>query len=75
MKLVKKTSEYTISLRRDGRHAVVDANKQPINGEEKVKILTAENLVKVAAPAPVAEPEPEATTEEAAAVEEDSAAE
>ncbi len=75
MKLVKKTSEYTISLRRDGRHAVVDANKQPVNGEEKVKILTAENLVKVAVPAPVAEPEPEVASEEVAAPEEDAAAE
>ena len=40
MKVVKKTSEYTISQRRDNRYAVVDANKNPVNGDEKVKILT-----------------------------------
>ena len=64
MKVVKSTSEYTISQRRDGRYAVVDANKKPVNGDEKVKILLAEGLIKVTAPAPAAEPEPEAAPEE-----------
>lgn len=73
MKVVKKTSEYTISLRRDGRYAVVNAKKQPINGEDKVKILATENLVKIAAPAPA--PEPEVASEEVAASEEVPAAE
>jgi hypothetical protein len=67
MKIVKKTSEYTISQRRDGRYAVVDGKKAPINGEEKVKILVAEDLVKVTAPAPAPEPEVEEATEEAPA--------
>lgn len=62
MKVVKKTSEYTISKRRDDRYAVVDGNKKPVNGEEKVKILLAEELIKVTAPAPVVE---EAAAEEA----------
>jgi hypothetical protein len=70
MKVVKKTSEYTITLRRDGRYAVVNAKKQPINGEDKVKILAAADLLKVAAPAPAPEPEAEAAVEEAAASEE-----
>lgn len=81
MKIVKKTSEYTISQRRDGRYAVVDGNKKPVNGEEKVKILLAEELVKVTAPAPAPEPEPEVeaaaeeTVEEAAADADDAAEE
>lgn len=64
MKVVKKTSEYTVTQRRDGRYAVVDANKNPINGEDKVKILAAENLLKVAVAAPAPEPEVEEVAEE-----------
>ena len=63
MKLVKKTAEYSIYKRSDDRYAVKDANKQPINGEEKVKILVAEDLIKVTLPA---EPAEEAAEEEAA---------
>ena len=70
MKVVKKTSEYTISQRRDGRYAVVDANKKPVNGDEKVKILLAEELINVTAPAPAPEPEAETEAEEASAQEE-----
>ena len=64
MKLVKKTAEYSIYKRSDDRYAVQDADKQPINGEEKVKILVAEELIKVALPA---EPAEEEVVEEAAA--------
>ena len=68
MKLVKKTDEYSIYLRGDKRYAVEDARKKPVNGDEKVRILVAEELLKVAAPAkkeePVAE---EAVAEEAPA--------
>ena len=70
MKLVKKTAEYSIYKRGDERYAVKDANKRPVNGEEKVRILLAEELVKVAVPAePTAEEAPaeEAPAEEAAA--------
>ena len=56
MKVVKKTSEYTVYQRRDERYAVVGADKKPVNGDEKVKILLAEELIKVTAPAA---PEPE----------------
>ena len=63
MKLVKKTAEYTIFKRGDDRYAVQDANKSAVNGEEKVRILLAEDLIKAAAPAaPVVE---EAAAEEA----------
>lgn len=70
MKVVKKTSEYTILQRRDNRYAVLGANRQPVNGEEKVKILVAEDLIKVTAPAPAPEPEAEAPAAEEAAAEE-----
>ena len=69
MKLVKKTAEYSIFKRSDDRYAVKDANKQPVNGDEKVRILVAEELVKVALPAEP-EPEPEEAVEEEAAAEE-----
>ena len=77
MTLVKKTDEYSIFKRGDDRYAVQDANKNAVNGEEKTRILAAEELVKVAVPAaPVAEEEPapeeaevEAAAEEAPAEE------
>ena len=56
MKLVKKTDEYSIYLRGDKRYAVEDARKSPVNGDDKVRILVAEGLLKVAAPAKVEEP-------------------
>ncbi len=65
MKLVKKTDEYSIYLRGDERYAVEDARKKPVNGDDKVRILVAEGLLKVAAPAKVEEP----VTEEAPAEE------
>jgi hypothetical protein len=66
MKVVKKTSEYTIFQRRDNRYAIVNSKKNAINGEDKVKILTDEGLVKKPAPAPAPEPEAEAPAEDAA---------
>ena len=79
MKLVKKTAEYSIYKRGDDRYAVKDANKRAVNGEEKVRILLAEELVKVAAPAePAAEEalaEDEAAAGEATAEEDAAAAE
>jgi hypothetical protein len=59
MKVIKKTSEYTITQRRDNRYAVVDSNKNPVNGEEKTKILLAEELIKLTVAAPAPEPEAE----------------
>lgn len=74
MKLVKKTDEYSIYQRGDKRYAVEDARKKAINGDEKVRILVAEDLLKVMTPAkpaveeaPVAEAEVEAPAAEAEA--------
>ena len=67
MKLVKKTDEYSIYQRRDGRYAVQDGNKKPVNGEEKARILLAEDLIKVTLPAE--QPAEEEVAEEAAAEE------
>ena len=61
MTLIKKTDEYRIFQRGDERYAVQDGVGKPINGEEKVKILLAEELIKVTLPA---EPQPEAAADE-----------
>ena len=66
MKVIKQTEEYTIYQKRSGRYAVKGAGKM-INGEEKAKILLAEDLIKLSV---AAEPEPvEEVVEEAAAEE------
>ena len=77
MKAVKKTAEYTIFQKRNSRYAVKDASKKIVNGEEKVKILLAEGLIKVTEPsaseepaAPAEEPAEEAPAEEAEASDE-----
>jgi len=62
-------------FRGDKRYAVENAHKKPVNGDEKVRSLVEEGLVKGAAPAkveePVAEEAPaEEAAEEAAAEEE-----
>ena len=64
MKLVRKTADYKIFLRGDNRYAVQNAAGKPVNGEEKINILIAEELVTVAAP-PTSEPQVEETPEEA----------
>ena len=69
MKLVRKTADYRIFLRGDNRYAVQNANGKPVNGEEKVDILIAEELIKVTAPteaAPTVEEVAEEPAEEAA---------
>ncbi len=69
MKLIKKSGEYSIYQRGDDRYAVKDADKKPVNGEEKVRILLAEGLIKVAEPGAPAEEETvaEETAEEESA--------
>ena len=70
MKLVKKTDEYSIYLRSDERYAVKDAHKNPVNGDDKVRILVEEGLIKAALPAePTEEPAEEEAAEEAVAEE------
>jgi hypothetical protein len=60
MKVLKQTDDYTVYQKRSGRYAVVGSDKKNINGEDKVKILVAEGIVKQA----VAAPEPEVVEEE-----------
>ena len=71
METVKKTAEYTILKKRSGRYAVRGADKKWVTGEDKVKILLAEKLIKAPEPKPVEEEPPteEAAKEEAAAEE------
>ena len=80
MKLVKTTDEYSIYQRGDKRYAVQDANKNAVNGDEKARILLAEELIKVTLPAPAApeeavEADADASEGEATASEEAPAAE
>ena len=70
MKLVRKTAEYKIFLRGYNRYAVQNANGKPVNGEEKVNILIAEELIKVMAPTEAAPDVEEAAAEEEAPAEE-----
>ena len=60
MEVVKKTNEYTIYQKRSKRYAVKDANKRWVKGDEKVKILLGEKLVK----APESKPKEEAPAAE-----------
>jgi len=70
MKLTKKSAEYSVFQRRDGRYAVKGTNGNWINGDEKVEILYTEELLKRP------EPKAEEPAEEAEATEaEESAAE
>ena len=70
MKLVKKTAEFSILKRKDGRYAVQDANKSAVNGEDKARILPEEGLITVSSAAPAEEaPTEEAPAEEAPAEE------
>lgn len=71
MTIVKKTAEFSVYKRRDGRYAVKNGKGQPINGEEKVAILQAEGLLK----APEPKPEPVAEVAEAAEVSSEEVAE
>ena len=61
MKLVKKTAEYTIFERNDKRYAIRTKGRKWINGEEKVKILQAEGLLKKPEPKPKQEVSAEAS--------------
>ena len=64
MKLIKKTAEYKIFVRGDDRYAIQDVNGKPVNGEEKVRILVEEDLIKVTLPRPMEEaPESEDTAD------------
>ncbi len=75
MESVKKTKEYEIVKKRSGRYAVRDAKRNWVRGDEKVKILLAEKLIK--APVPKneePEPAPEASAADSSADAADEAA-
>ncbi|MFP6796070.1 MAG: hypothetical protein VB933_03265 [Pseudomonadales bacterium] len=61
MKLIKKTDEYIVYLKRSGRYGVKNTDRKWVNGVSKTRILLAEGLVKTTLP-----PEPEANTDETA---------
>jgi len=64
MESVKKTEKYEIVKKRSGRYAVRDVKRNWLNGDEKVRILLAEKLMK--APVPKKK-EPESAPEASAA--------
>ena len=47
MEIVKKTDKYTIFKKKTGRYSVKDDSKKYMNGEEKIKILVEEGLIKI----------------------------
>lgn len=67
MKIAKQTAEYTIYQKRNKRYGVQGTNKNWINGEDKVKILLAEGLIKISEPGTPAEETAEESTEAEAA--------
>lgn len=69
MEVVKETKEYTVYKKKSGRYGVQGSNKKWINGDEKVKILLAEGLIKAPTPKPKEEAPAEEETVEAAAEE------
>lgn len=62
METTKKTKEFTILKKRSGRYGVKNAQNNWVKGDEKVKILSAEGLIKLTAP--TAKTEEETTSEE-----------
>lgn len=74
LKLIKKTETHRIYQRGDDRYAVKDADRKPVNGDEKVAVLAAEGLIKMPAPKPVEEPVEETAEETAEAAAEGEAA-
>jgi hypothetical protein len=69
MEIVKETEQYQIIKKRSGRYGVRKVDRSWVSGDEKVKILVTEGLLKVAAPkeAPAPEEPPADTAEEAPA--------
>ena len=66
MKVVKKSSEYTVYQKRSGRYAVAAKGGKLVNGEEKVAVLLDLGLIKLTAPAVVEEAVEEVVVEAAA---------
>ena len=64
MKLIRKTADYKIFMRGDERYAVQDAKGKPVNGEQKVRVLVEEELIKITSHAPSSEKASEADAKE-----------
>jgi hypothetical protein len=47
MEKVKQTKEYKILKKRNGRYAVRTLKGKWVNGEDKVKVLLSEKLIKI----------------------------
>ena len=71
METVKSTKDFKIFKKKNGRFGVKNAKGQWINGEEKVKILSSEGLIKVSVP----KKKEEAPAENADAAQEEAPAE
>ncbi|MGI9323616.1 MAG: hypothetical protein ACR2PZ_00240 [Pseudomonadales bacterium] len=70
MKVVARTDEYTVYQKRNKRYGVRGADRQWLNGDEKVAVLLKHELIKAPPPkAPEPEPAEEAIEEPAAEVE------
>lgn len=63
MEIVKETEEYQIIKKRNGRYGVRRTNRKWVTGDEKVKILIAEGLLKAPEPKPAPAEEAEAGVE------------
>jgi len=65
MKVVKQTADHTIYQKGSGRYAAKGTGGKWINGDDKVRILTAEGLVTPSTPKTTAPGEADATTDTA----------
>ncbi len=61
METIKRSAEYTIFKKRNERYSILNNDNKWVNGEEKVKILLKEKLIKLTAPKKKEEAAPEAT--------------
>ncbi|MCB9062865.1 MAG: hypothetical protein H6622_15190 [Halobacteriovoraceae bacterium] len=63
MELIKSTKEFTIYKKRTGRYGVKNAARKWLNGEEKVKVLLGEGLIKLTAASAKTQEDTEDTAE------------
>ena len=66
MKVILRTKQHTVYEKKSGRFAVKDAEKNWVNGDDKVAVLLAEGLVKTAPQAVAEAPVEEAPAKETA---------
>ncbi len=64
MELVKKLDTGAIYKKRNGKYGIKNKQNKWVNGDEKVKILLAEGLIKAPVPKAKEEPVEEAPAEE-----------